>query len=507
MRDDDFIGYESDLKLIMEWLQNENSGLSIYSAVGLGGSGKTTLVAKAYNSKIVKQHFNCHAWITVSQKYDTRRLLRNMIKEFYKAAAEPVPEDVNSLNYRELIEMLANYLCLTRYLLVLDDVSNIQLWTAINASLPNEGVGSRIMLTSQREDVALSTFGIKSHVCYLNGLARNDAWNLFCKKAFQQFPNGRCPQGLEVLARELAEKCRGLPLALVALVGVMFRLYPFTPMSESTYLHDYLNYSIKKLIAHMKLSTILRRVCTLSHSIYQKNKFLPLAKLFDYLCMLRLVDTLWFALGRSRGVTAETYLIRLVKRNMLHVVKRNAVGRLKRCQMHDLMRDIALSTSRIQKFCGIYDAQEASNDSGVRRLQLFHSKISPDSLPLLLRTSKFFRVLELQAAPIEKLPDELANLFNLRYLNIRTTKVNKLNNSIGSINLETLDLRDTKIEMLPNETTKLQNLRHLFTSCSEKLDVFQMAIEYNLNVGTRIPPKIWKLKNLQVLDRVRQNRS
>ncbi|XP_071924645.1 disease resistance protein RPM1-like [Coffea arabica] len=142
MRHDDFIGYESDLKLIMEWLQNENSGLSIFSAVGLGGSGKTTLVAKAYNSKIVKQHFNCHAWITVSQKYDTRRLLRNMIKELYKAAAEPVPEDVNSLNYRELIEMLANYLCLKRYLLVLDDVSNIQLWTAINASLPNEGVGT-----------------------------------------------------------------------------------------------------------------------------------------------------------------------------------------------------------------------------------------------------------------------------------------------------------------------------------------------------------------------------
>ena len=81
-------------------------------------------------------------------------------------------------------------------------------------------LGSRIMLTSRREDVALSTFGIKSHVCYLNGLARNDAWNLFCKKAFQQFSGGR-PKGLEVLTRELAEKCRGLPLALIALAGVM----------------------------------------------------------------------------------------------------------------------------------------------------------------------------------------------------------------------------------------------------------------------------------------------
>ncbi|XP_071924646.1 disease resistance protein RPM1-like [Coffea arabica] len=199
----------------------------------------------------------------------------------------------------------------------------------------------------------------------------------------------------------------------------------------------------------------------------------PLKRCFLYCCLFpedywiipRRVIRLWVAEGFVGKIgnmapeeVAETYRIGLVKRNVLQVVKRNAVGRLKRCQMHDLMRDIALSTSRIQKFCGIYDAQEASNDSGVRRLQLFHSKvddlrswsgmpklrsllvfnhigkISPDSLPLLLRTSKVFRVLELQAAPIEKLSDELANLFNLRYLNIRMTKVNELNNSIGSMN-------------------------------------------------------------------------
>ncbi|KAJ4832924.1 hypothetical protein Tsubulata_007242 [Turnera subulata] len=35
----------------------------------MGGSGKTTLIAKTYNCKIVKRHFKCSAWITVSQTY------------------------------------------------------------------------------------------------------------------------------------------------------------------------------------------------------------------------------------------------------------------------------------------------------------------------------------------------------------------------------------------------------------------------------------------------------
>lgn len=428
--------------------------------------------------------------------------------------------------------MLADYLGSKRYLLVFDDVWSNQLWTEINAAFPNEGVRSRIMLTSRREDVALFSFGIESHVHRLNGLAENYAWTLFCKKAFPQFPGGGCPQGLQALAHELVQKCRGLPLAIVALAGVMSSK-KFE--REWRMICNSLNSELRG--TDEPLLEFMTNILWLGFS----DLPYPLKRCFLYCCLFpedydiipERVIRLWIAEGFVEKLgnmaleeVSETYLMGLVKRSMLQVVKRNAVGRLKRCRMHDLMRDIALSTSRMQKFCGAYDAQEANTD-GVRRLQLYHSKvddlkswngvsklrsllvfghigkISPASLALLLRTSKFLRVLDLQSAPIEKLPDELVDLFNLRYLNIRMTKVKELPNSIGRLkNLETLDLRDTKIELLPNQTTKLKNLSHLLTSCSEKLDVFRMAIEYNLNVGTRIPQKIWTLKNLQVLDRV-----
>ena len=77
--------------------------------------------------------------------------------------------------------------------------------------------------------------------------------------------------------------------------------------------------------------------------------------------------------------------------------------------------------------------------------------------------SKLLRVLDLEDAPIDELPDEVFQLFNLRYLNLRRTLLKKLPNSIGRLlNLQTLDIFGTQIETLPHGIGKLQNLRYLF---------------------------------------------
>ncbi|KAI5311702.1 hypothetical protein L3X38_040875 [Prunus dulcis] len=63
----------------------------------MGGSGKTTLVAKTFKS--VKRHFSCYAWITVSQSYVIEDLFRSLIKEVHQATKEEVPAaaDLNSM--------------------------------------------------------------------------------------------------------------------------------------------------------------------------------------------------------------------------------------------------------------------------------------------------------------------------------------------------------------------------------------------------------------------------
>ncbi|KAF8394100.1 hypothetical protein HHK36_020305 [Tetracentron sinense] len=121
-----------------------------------------------------------------------------------------------------------------------------------------------------------------------------------------------------------------------------------------------------------------------------------------------------------------------------------------------------------------------------------------DTLPKLYMRAFFssfrmLRVLDLSDAPLESLPNEIVNLFHLRYLSLRRTKIKELPNSIGKLrNLETLDLgyKNFLCE-LPNEIFKLKQLRYLKF---ENIKASPISInESRDQVG------IWSLVNLQVL--------
>ncbi|BBH08723.1 NB-ARC domain-containing disease resistance protein [Prunus dulcis] len=227
IKEDELVGIERKKQLLINWLMNGEQQQTLLSVVGMGGSGKTTLVAKTFNDERVKKQFHCCAWITVSQTYVIDDLFRSLIKEFHEANKEKVPADMNSMTYRELLQVLVNYLESKRYMVVLDDVWDIKLWKEIRIALPNTQLGSRIMLTTRKEDVASSSFGVQSHIHHIQLLEKNEAWELFSSKAFSAYQNNCCPPELQSLAEEVVEKCEGLPLAIVALGGLMSSKKPF----------------------------------------------------------------------------------------------------------------------------------------------------------------------------------------------------------------------------------------------------------------------------------------
>lgn len=47
----------------------------------MGGSGKTALVKKAYDSRSNKEHFDCHSWVTVSKSFSYAEVLRAAFKQ------------------------------------------------------------------------------------------------------------------------------------------------------------------------------------------------------------------------------------------------------------------------------------------------------------------------------------------------------------------------------------------------------------------------------------------
>ena len=60
------VGIKSHRDKLIKWLIEGPSNRMVFSVIGIGGLGKTTLVKKVYDNNKVVPHFDCRAWITVS---------------------------------------------------------------------------------------------------------------------------------------------------------------------------------------------------------------------------------------------------------------------------------------------------------------------------------------------------------------------------------------------------------------------------------------------------------
>ncbi|MFS8025069.1 putative P-loop containing nucleoside triphosphate hydrolase [Helianthus anomalus] len=134
LRDEIFVGLDRDAELIIDKLVEDQRKLDVVSIVGMGGIGKTTLATKVYNDCYVKNHFHVHVWVTVSQTYDKRVVLTQMVesirgqlnlkKDTDHAFHEEVHKhlDLDKANDSRLRELVHKNLMGKRYLVVIDDI-------------------------------------------------------------------------------------------------------------------------------------------------------------------------------------------------------------------------------------------------------------------------------------------------------------------------------------------------------------------------------------------------
>lgn len=523
--DEDLVGIEEAKHELMDLLQNGGLERTVISVVGMGGSGKTSLIASILRSPIIKKHFNgFYAWITVSQtNYTIENLLRSMVKEFDER--EEINIDLQELNYmnqRELVKMIINKLQKKKYLVVLDDVWEIDnLWLVLKPALFANAFGSRIILTTRKEDVACFSFGITSHVYNVKPLPDNKAWELFWKKAFPHNPDQSSPELVQI-SRDLIKKCGGLPLGLATLGALMS-----TKKLESSEWRLVLHRLNWELSNNPRL-TVLKSILLLSfyELPYRLKQCFLYCCIFpeDYVLKQGRLIRLWIAEGfveQSTGMTlekmAEHYVFELVHRCMLQVFKNsNTINSFK---MHDLIRELIFTILEAEKFCTVCNGQEVvqgsrvyrlaihancreqahENMSKVRSFFIFDSNMETSSLQMLLCNFTLLRVLDLKDSSIVQLPKEVMKCYNLRYLSLKNTLVEKLPKAIHKLRqLQTLDIRETKIRVLPDGITKLSNLRHLYVRQFIKID--KMLTGFNIFYGAQTPSGIYELKNLQIMD-------
>ncbi|PNY10939.1 NBS-containing resistance-like protein [Trifolium pratense] len=100
----------------------------------------------------------------------------------------------------------------------------------------------------------------------------------------------------------------------------------------------------------------------------------------------------------------------------------------------------------------------------------------------LCSKSRILKVLDIQATSLNQIPNNLGNIFHLRYINLRGTKVQTLPKSINELyNLETLDLRETVVHEIPSEINKLAKLRNLL-ACNCNYEAMYSLLSFTTGV-------------------------
>ncbi|KAH0678429.1 hypothetical protein KY284_019514 [Solanum tuberosum] len=338
----------------------------------------------------------------------------------------------------------------------------------------------------RKEDVAerVDKRGFVHKLCFLS---QEESWDLFRRKLLDV--RAMVP-AMESLAKDMVEKCRGLPLAIVVLRGLLSHK---KGLKEWQKVKDHLWKNIKEdksieisnilSLSYNDLSTALKQ-CFLYFGIFPEDQAVEADNII----------WLWMAEGfiprgqeRMEDV-AEGFLNELIRRSLVQVA-RTFWEKVTECRVHDLLHDLAIQKALEVNFFDIYDPKSHSVSSlcirhviqGERYSSLDLSNLNLRSimvfdLNIRMLSSIMFQhlyVLYLDMPVYSRSSVSVhyakGSLYHLKFLRLR--RIWNVPSSIGNLkNLQTLvvDQGGNSCE-LPQETVDLINLRHLVASYSKPL--------------------------------------
>ncbi|XP_073129353.1 disease resistance protein RPM1-like [Henckelia pumila] len=492
--------------------------LQVVSVVGMGGSGKTTLVKKVFDDGFVKKHFHNHAWITVSESFKMEELLKDVIQQLYGQVKLPVPLELGTMNSSRLKAIVKDFLRQKKFLLVFDDVWSAEAWEGIKHVLPDENQGSRVIITTRARD----TVENDDCVYEMDPLSEKDSWILFSQKVFR---GDSCPAHLVDICKNILRRCGGLPLAIVAISGVLST----KKVTNIDQWKIFMNGVGSELEGNDRLGS-LKAIMLLSFNHlpdYLKPCFMYLSKYpEDHLIGHNTLVRLWIAEGlvqqkegRTLEEVAEGYLNELINRSLMRPMVTNDDGSVKASCIHDFYRELIVQKSSEQNLMTLSSSENILWTKRVRRLSIhgtFHDNgverygsrlcslqsfgavdsVSVSRILQLIENCKMLKVLDLRGIPLETCPEIIFQLFHLKYLCLRKSRIKKLPRSVENLRkLEVLDLKETRITKLPIGILKLKHLRQLLVYHH----VPSSYISYNYVNAFKALKGIGHLKSLQKL--------
>ena len=175
------VGFEDNVKELVEFLLKEEEGNRVASICGMGGLGKTTLAKMVYNHPIVKQHFDCRAWVYISQHFQRRPIWEGILYSFQSLSREE-RDEIPLLTDAELADKLFQVQRERKCLVILDDIWTVEGWNIICDVFRWRDANSKILLTSRNMEV-IWHIDPKGFMHRLQLLNLEKSWVLFEKMA------------------------------------------------------------------------------------------------------------------------------------------------------------------------------------------------------------------------------------------------------------------------------------------------------------------------------------
>ncbi|KAM5554561.1 hypothetical protein ABKV19_022783 [Rosa sericea] len=506
---------ETLIKLLLSDDENSNK-ISVIPIVGMGGIGKTTLARLLYNDVRVEQHFDIQAWACVSEKFDVLRISQQIYESLTLDACNIGNLDLLQLKLKAALKGKMIFL-------VLDDVwnKNYTEWEVLRRPFQFGAHGSKIIVTTRNQDVACMVGTLETH--YLMPTPEEDGWQIFEKHAFKNTGVG-ARTDLREIGRQIVRKCKGLPLAIKSLAGLLcskLNVGEWETILNSDMWELPLDCDIlpSLWLSYVYLPSQLKH-CFAYCSIFPKNYVFKKSEL---VYLWKAEDLLQPKKHKTAEEIGQDYFNDLISMSFLQVSSSSD-----QYIMHDLINDLASFVSG--EFCFRWEGCDSPNNLSKTRhfsympdsdslemfeadsLEMFEAlqqakclhtflpvdpysweklsfiRLYEPSKGLYEALPKFqcLRMLKLSGYNIKELPDSIYNLKHLKHLDLSYTLIEKLTDTICTLyNLQVLLLSNCKgFTELPANLGRLINLSHL--------DITGTKLK-------KMPPQMGKLKDLQML--------
>uniref|UniRef100_M4DQS0 AAA+ ATPase domain-containing protein n=1 Tax=Brassica campestris TaxID=3711 RepID=M4DQS0_BRACM len=431
-------------------MKPEGRTLGIY---GMGGVGKTTLLTRINNK--FKDEFDVVIWVVVSKdlQYDgiQDQILRRLC----------VDKDWEKETEKEKASFIENILGRKKFVLLLDDLwSEVDL-DKIGVPSPTQENGSKIVFTTRSKEVCRDMRA--DDELKMDCLTRNEAWELFQNAVGEVRLKGH--PDIPTLAKQICEKCYGLPLALNVIGKAMSCKEDVHEWRDAI---DVLKTSSDKFPGmEKKILSILKfsydgleddkmKSCFLYCSLFPEDYEITKEELIEY----------WISEGFIKGERNEdgsnnkghVIIGSLVRAHLLMECEKESTifesGFTRAVKMHDVLREMAIWIGKEEEKQCVKSGVKLSfipddiNWSVSRRISLRSNQIKkiscspkcPNLSTLFLGDNmlkvipgEFFQfmpslvVLDLSRNLILlELPEEICSLISLQYLNLSRTRISSL---------------------------------------------------------------------------------